>query len=76
MSRIKKISLLFGAVPFITLVFCLPLVNRVRPMILGLPFLLFWIALWVLATPLALYLADRADKKSAGSGSSGGGDET
>ena len=67
MSKGTKIALLFGAVPFVTLVFCLPFVNRVRPMILGLPFLLFWIVLWVVATPLALYLADRAEKKSGAS---------
>lgn len=63
MSKGTKKALLFAAIPFITLVFCLPLVNRVRPMVLGLPFLLFWIVLWVLATPLALYCADRAGKK-------------
>jgi hypothetical protein len=67
MSKGTKIALLFGAVPFVTLVFFLPFVNRVKPMILGLPFLLFWIVLWVLATPLALYLADRAEKKHGAS---------
>lgn len=67
MSEGTKRALVFAAVPFITLVFCLPLVNRVRPIILGLPFLLFWIVAWVLATPLALYLADRAKKKSGAS---------
>ncbi len=64
MSEGTKRALVFAAVPFITLVFCLPLVNRVRPIILGLPFLLFWIVAWVLATPLALYLADRAKRRS------------
>jgi hypothetical protein len=63
MSKGTKIALLFGAVPFITLVLCLPIANRVRPIILGLPFLLFWILFWVLMTPLALYLASRAEKK-------------
>lgn len=66
MSKGTKRALLFAAVPFLTLVFCLPLVNRVRPMILGLPFLLFWIVFWVLMTPLALFLADRAGKKHGG----------
>lgn len=63
MSKGIKIALLFSAIPFVTLVFCLPFVNRVRPMILGLPFLLFWILFWVLMTPLALYFAFRAEKK-------------
>jgi len=64
MFKGTKRALVFAAVPFVTLVFCLPLVNRVRPIILGLPFLLFWIVFWVLATPLALYLADRAKRRS------------
>jgi hypothetical protein len=63
MSKGTKIALLLGAVPFVTLVLGLPFVNRVRPLILGLPFLLFWILFWVLMTPLALYLALRAEKK-------------
>jgi hypothetical protein len=68
MSKGTKIALLLGAVPFVTLVFCLPLVNRVKPLILGLPFLLFWILFWVLMTPLVLYLASRAEKKDRDSG--------
>jgi hypothetical protein len=68
MSKGRKIALLLGAVPFVTLVFSLPFVNRVKPLILGLPFLLFWILFWVLMTPLALYLAYRAEKKYPDSG--------
>jgi hypothetical protein len=40
-----------------------PFANHVRPYVLGLPFLLFWIVLWVLVTSgtMALvYLLDRA----------------
>lgn len=64
MRKGMKRALLLGSIPFVTLVFCLPFVNRLRPWILGLPFLLFWILFWVLMTPLALYLADRALWKS------------
>ncbi len=63
MSKGTARALLFGSIPFLTLVFCLPFVNRLRPMILGLPFLLFWILFWVLMTPLALFGADRALRK-------------
>lgn len=62
MPRGRKWALALGAIPFITLVFALPLVNRVEPVILGLPFLLFWILGWVLLTPfilLAAYLVER-----------------
>jgi hypothetical protein len=63
MKKGTRISLLLGAIPFITLVFALPLVNRIRPTVLGLPFLLFWILLWVLLTPLILFLAYRAEQR-------------
>jgi hypothetical protein len=58
-----KLALLFAAIPFVTLVFALPLVNRLEPVILGLPFLLFWILLWVVLTPPVLFAAYLCEKK-------------
>jgi len=58
-----KLALLLGAVPFITLVLALPLVNRLEPVILGLPFLLFWILIWVVLTPPILFAAYIFEKK-------------
>lgn len=58
-----KLALLFATIPFITLVFALPIVNRLEPVILGLPFLLFWILLWVVLTPPILFLAYLCEKK-------------
>jgi len=63
MPKGTRRALLLGAIPFLTLVFALPLVNRAKPVILGLPFLLFWILLWVALTPLILFLAYRVEKK-------------
>ncbi|MGA2263956.1 MAG: DUF3311 domain-containing protein [Acidobacteriota bacterium] len=63
MQKGTKYALLFGAVPFITLVLALPFINRVEPFILGLPFVLFWIILWVALTPLALFGAYQCEKK-------------
>jgi len=60
----KWLARALGAVPFLMLVFALPFVNRVEPVILGLPFVLFWIAAWVALTPLALFLADRVGRKN------------
>jgi hypothetical protein len=40
-----------------------PLANRVEPYVFGLPFLLFWIVLWVVITSLVMgivYSLDRA----------------
>ena len=63
MGKGTKLALILGAIPFITLVFALPLVNRIEPVILGLPFLLFWILAWVILTPFILFLAYRLEKK-------------
>jgi len=62
MQKGTKYALLLGCIPFVALVFLLPLANRIDPVILGLPFLLFWILVWILLTPLILlgaYLLQR-----------------
>lgn len=58
-----RLALILGAIPFLMLVFALPLVNRIHPIVLGLPFVLFWILSWVLLTPLILWLAYLVEKK-------------
>ena len=63
MQKGTRLALILVAIPFITLVFALPLVNRVEPIILGLPFLLFWILSWVLITPLILFIAYLLEEK-------------
>jgi len=63
MTKGKWLSLLLGLIPFLTLVLALPLVNRVKPVILGLPFILFWIVFWVFLTPFVLMAAYRLEKK-------------
>ncbi len=58
-----RLSVVTAFVPALALVAGLPFVNRLEPMVFGLPFLLSWILGWVLATPLflaaAYLLADR-----------------
>jgi len=63
MKKGTKYALGLGAIPFITLVFALPLVNRIKPVILGLPFLLFWMLFWVALTPVILFFAYKVEKK-------------
>jgi 1-acyl-sn-glycerol-3-phosphate acyltransferase len=63
MPRGTRLALILGAIPFLTLVFALPFVNRIEPVILGFPFILFWILLWVLLTPVILFIAYRIEKK-------------
>ena len=38
--------------------------NRTRPLVLGLPFSLFWIALWVFASFLVFLLVDRIESRA------------
>ncbi len=63
MKKGTRLALIFGAIPFLTLVFALPFVNRIKPVILGLPFVLFWILLWVALTPAILWAAYKIEKK-------------
>lgn len=42
-----------------------PVVNRARPLVLGLPPLMAWIILWILLTPIVLgviFAVDRANE--------------
>jgi len=63
MQKGTKLALILGAIPFITLVFALPLVNRIYPLVLGLPFILAWILGWVILTPAILWAAYLLEKK-------------
>jgi len=63
MKKGTKYALILGAIPFITLVFALPFVNRIKPVVFGLPFILFWILCWVILTPLILFIAYTLERK-------------
>ncbi len=64
-------SVVLGSVPFLTLVLALPFVNRLRPVIFGLPFILFWILFWILLTPVLLFAAYRCEERRKNSGHGG-----
>jgi hypothetical protein len=54
--------------PFIGMLVLVPLVNRTEPFVLGLPFLLFWVVLWVILTSVCMtivYFIDPANKAGA-----------
>jgi hypothetical protein len=49
----KKFVLIFLIVlPFFAQLVVLPFANRIDPIIAGLPFLQFWLFLWIVLTPL------------------------
>jgi hypothetical protein len=64
MRKSKSLALLCGSIPVVMLVFALPWVNRVTPVILGLPFLLFWIVLWIVLAPPCLLAAYWLDQRA------------
>ena len=53
-GRRPTTSLLVALIPAVAMVGGLPFVNRIEPLVLGLPFLLAWILGWVIVTPVFL----------------------
>jgi Protein of unknown function (DUF3311) len=66
-------ALALGIIPFVAMCFTVPLWDRVEPLVLGLPFNLFWLILWILLTPCCLWgayrIESRADTPPASRGS-------
>ena len=57
---------LLAVLPFIGILVGTPFVNRVEPYVLGMPFILFWIAMWVVLSSIIMaiiYAADPANKE-------------
>lgn len=59
---------LLALLPFIGLLGGLSFANRVEPYVLGMPFLIFWIILWVVLTSLimgTIYFFDPVNKEES-----------
>ncbi|MFS0784046.1 DUF3311 domain-containing protein [Bacillus sp. 1P06AnD] len=52
---------LLAILPFIGLIGGLEFANRIEPFVLGLPFLHFWIVLWVILTSVILTILYKLD---------------
>ncbi|MED4582650.1 DUF3311 domain-containing protein [Brevibacillus choshinensis] len=50
-----------GLIPFIGMLGGLPFANKATPLVLGLPFLLFWIVLWVILTSVVMAIVNFID---------------
>ncbi len=57
-------ALIPAAIPALALTAGLPFVNRIDPVILGMPLLLFWTVAWVAATPGFLWVAYLIQRKA------------
>jgi pilus assembly protein TadC len=60
---LKFIGLL-AVIPFIGFLGGIPLVNKVNPYILGMPFFLFWIVMWVVITSGIMAIIFKLDPKN------------
>jgi hypothetical protein len=56
-------ALLLGAIPFVGMCFSVPAWDRVDPMVLGMPFNLFWLLGWIVLTSVCMWGAYRLDAR-------------
>jgi hypothetical protein len=59
----KAIKVVLTLVPFIWIVGMIPIVNRVRPLVLGLPFLAFWLVAGIPVTFVCIWGLYNIDSK-------------
>jgi Na+-transporting methylmalonyl-CoA/oxaloacetate decarboxylase gamma subunit len=52
---------ILAALPFIGILLGVPFVNRVEPLVLGMPFVLAWIVLWVILISVIMAIVYRLD---------------
>jgi hypothetical protein len=67
-NRGRYFRFTLAVLPFIGMLGMIPWANRTDPYILGMPFLLFWIVLWVVLTSVCMtlvYISDPANKAEA-----------
>ncbi|WP_026565058.1 DUF3311 domain-containing protein [Bacillus sp. UNC41MFS5] len=63
----RKYAQLLLIIPFIGMCVLLPVADRIEPYILGLPFLLFWIVLWMILSSVVLFIVYKLDPANKGS---------
>ncbi|MEH7504391.1 DUF3311 domain-containing protein [Neobacillus drentensis] len=56
-----KLIHVLSILPFIGMLGFLPFVNKATPFILGMPFILFWIVIWVVLTSAILAIIYKID---------------
>ncbi|MBU8569313.1 DUF3311 domain-containing protein [Bacillus subtilis] len=61
----KALIVILILLPFVQLAL-LPLVNRIEPIMFGLPFFHFWLLVWIIITPLCSFGIYQMQKKDGG----------
>jgi len=62
--RAAAVRIVLAATPALMLSVGVPFVNRIEPRIFGLPFIMAWIIVWTLLTPVCLSAIDRLQRRS------------
>lgn len=55
------LAVLCGLIPFAGMCFSVALWDRIHPIVLGLPFNLFWLIAWIVLSSLCLWIAYRLE---------------
>ena len=63
MRKPSLLSIAIGLIPFLGMCFSVPWWDRISPMILGLPFNLFWLILWIVISSGCMALANRIEER-------------
>ena len=58
----KFLIIILVILPFVLTLGAIPFVNRIEPIIMGLPFLHFWLFVGMILTPLCTYVIYRIQK--------------
>ena len=61
MRRPSTAALLLALIPFIAMCFSVPLWDRIHPMLLGLPFNMLWLIVWIVLSSLCMWRAYRVE---------------
>lgn len=63
---IVKLYHLLGLIPFIMILGFSSWANHVKPIVLGMPFLLFWVVLWTVLSSLIMWIIFKLDSINKG----------
>lgn len=62
MKKPSTAAMLLALIPFIAMCFSVPLWDRVHPMLLGLPFNIVWLTVWIVLSSLCMGLIYRIER--------------
>jgi hypothetical protein len=63
LKRPSITAILIGLIPFVGMCLSVPLWDRIYPRVLGMPFNLFWLSMWIVLSSGCMELAHRVEKR-------------